>query len=297
VSLAPFPFVLMMGLALLAMGALTAAATVVVEPTVGETDLFATAAGVPPVPAAAYLVIDADTGEPLAAVDADERRPVGSLVKLMTARLALRAGAPDHPVTVPQLDVGGDESQVGLVPGEVEARGTLIAATLVASANDAAGALAVDVGGDQTRFVAMMNEEAAALGLDDTRYSDPSGLGGDQWSTAHDVAVLADLQMDDPAFRAVVDDPDVTVDARSHATTNDLLGAYAGVDGVKTGHTEDAGWCLAASAERDGRRVIVVVLGAPTEQARDAAVTSLLDWALAPATEVTPGVAPGGSSQ
>lgn len=285
----------MMGLALLSIGAVVAGATVATDATRGETHLFATATaeGVPPVPAAAYVVLDAESGEPLAAVDAAERRPVGSLVKLMTARLALRAGAPDHPVTIPEMDVAGDESQVGLVPGEVEPRSTLIAATLVASANDAARALAVDLGGDEHRFVRMMNEEAAALGLADTRYSDPSGLGGDQWSTAHDVATLADLLMDDPAFRDVVDDHDVTVGARTHVTTNDLLGVYAGVDGVKTGHTEDAGWCLAASAERDGRRVIVVVLGAPTEGARDSAVTSLLDWAFALPAHVTPPGPPG----
>jgi D-alanyl-D-alanine carboxypeptidase (penicillin-binding protein 5/6) len=292
VSLTPFPFVLMVGLALLALAASSVSVAVVVDATRGRTDLFATAVGVPPVAAEAYVVLDADTGRPLAAVDADERRPVGSLAKLMTAHLALRAGDPDRAVTVPALDVAGDESQVGLVPGSVERRETLIEATLVASANDAARTLAVDVGGDETAFVEMMNDEAAALGLDDTRYANPAGLDdAAQWSTAHDVAVLADRLMDDAAFRAVVDEPSVSIDARDHASTNDLLGVYAGADGIKTGHTDEAGWCIAASATRDGRRVIVVVLGAPTESARDDAATTLLDWAFA-----TPAAGGGGGS-
>jgi D-alanyl-D-alanine carboxypeptidase (penicillin-binding protein 5/6) len=290
VRLTAFPFVLMVGLAMLAMGAVTVAATVVVDAGTGKTRLFVTSptGSVPPVAATAYLVLDAGTGQPLAAVAADERRPVGSLAKLMTAHLALEAGAPGDEVTVPPLDIGGDESQIGLTPGEVQRRDTLVAATLVASANDAARALAVDIGGSEARFVEMMNAEAAALGLDDTHYADPAGLEDEgQWSTARDVAVLADRLMDDAAFRAIVDDPSVTVDGREHAATNDLLGSYRGTDGVKTGHTDGAGWCIAASATRDGRRVIAVVLGAPTEEARDAAATTLLDWAFTSAPDAS----------
>ena len=295
-ALGVFPFSLMVGLALLAMGAVSVAATVVVGASRGETHLFAGSPteDVPTVAASAYLVLDAETGQALAAVDADEHRPVGSLVKLMTAHLVLEAGAPDDPVTVPALDVGGDESQIGLVPGEVQRRDTLVAATLVASANDAARALAVDVGGDEAAFVEMMNAEAEDLGLDDTHYTDPAGIEDEgQWSTAHDVAVLADRLMDDAGFRALVDDPSVTVDGLAHPATNDLLGSYSGADGVKTGHTGGAGWCIAASATRDGRRVIVVVLGAPTEEARDASATTLLDWAFTGSPHVTPAPARG----
>jgi D-alanyl-D-alanine carboxypeptidase (penicillin-binding protein 5/6) len=283
--LAGFPFSLMVGLAMLAMGAVAFAGAVVTGATRGETDLFVRppSGSAPTVAAEAYLVLDAETGRPLAEVAADERRPVGSLAKLMTAHLALEAGVPDDPVTVPVLDVGEDESQIGLVPGEVERRDTLIAATLVASANDAARSLAVDIAGDEARFVEMMNDEAAELGLDDTHYADPAGLTDEgQWSTARDVGALADRLMDDPGFRAVVDETGVTVDGRTHAATNDLLGTYGGADGVKTGHTDAAGWCIAASATRDGHRVIVVVLGAPNEDARDAAATALLDWAFTP---------------
>jgi D-alanyl-D-alanine carboxypeptidase (penicillin-binding protein 5/6) len=290
VTLTAFPFVLMVGLAMIALGTVTVAVTVASGATRAETDLFAVAptGTAPPVAAEAYVVLDAETGLPLAMVDADERRPVGSLAKLMTAHLALEAGGPDEGVTVPALDVAGDESQVGLVPGEVQRRDTLVAATLVASGNDAARTLAVDLAGDEARFVEMMNAEAAALGLDDTHYADPSGLDDeDQWSTARDVAVLADRLMDDPGFRSVVDDRSVTVDARELPATNDLLGSYLGADGVKTGHTEGAGWCIAASATREGRRVIVVVLGTPTEEARDAAATTLLDWAFGSASHVT----------
>jgi D-alanyl-D-alanine carboxypeptidase (penicillin-binding protein 5/6) len=291
VPLAPFPFSFMVGLALLGTAALGVAAATVGGSLGGVvrgqadalvTDAFAAApaAGGPPVPAAAYVVLDAGDDRPLAAVDADERRPVGSLTKLMTAHLALDAGDPDHEVIVPPLDLAGDESQVGLEPGTVETRATLIRAALVASANDAADALAVDLGGDEASFVDRMNAEAERLGLDGTHYANAEGMDArGQFSTAGDVATLADELMDDAAFRGVVDDPSVTVDGVTHATTNDLLGTYPGAEGVKTGHTDDAGWCLAASAVRDGRRVIVVVLGAPTEEARNASATTLLDWA------------------
>jgi D-alanyl-D-alanine carboxypeptidase (penicillin-binding protein 5/6) len=287
VKLRSFPFRLLVGLVLLAMTVMIATGSLVREATQAETELFAPpvvadptiTVDAPVVAAVAYVVMDGDTGQVLASANADQRRPVGSLVKLMTARLALAAGDPDHPVTMPDVAVGGDESQLGLVPGEVQSRGDLIDATLVASANDAARALAVDVGGDEATFVAMMNDEAAALGLDDTRYANPVGLDdGDQWSSAADVARLSATLMEDQRFRAIVAAPDVIVGPHHEATTNDLLGSYLGVDGVKSGHTDDAGWCLAASATRDGRRVVAVVLGSPTEHDRDASAVTLLEW-------------------
>jgi D-alanyl-D-alanine carboxypeptidase (penicillin-binding protein 5/6) len=237
-------------------------------------------ADAPVVPAAAYIVVDGDTGQMLANAEGSRRRPIGSLVKLMTARLVLAAGEPDRPVAMPDVHVGADESQLGLVPGEVLSRGDLFDAMLVASANDAARALAVDVGGDEASFVAMMNDEAAALGLDDTRYANPVGLdAAGQWSSAEDVARLATTLMDDPKFRSSVAATEVSVGGHHETSTNDLFGVYRGVDGIKTGHTGDAGWCIAASATRDGRQVVVVVLGSPTEHGRDAAAITLLDWA------------------
>jgi D-alanyl-D-alanine carboxypeptidase (penicillin-binding protein 5/6) len=233
----------------------------------------------PPIPAAAYVVVDGDTGEPLASLNADQPRPVASLTKLMTARLVLDAGPLEDTATVPPLQITGDESQAGLEPGDHVPRGELLQAMLVASANDAARTLAVDVAGNEHSFVRMMNAEAAAAGLDATRYTNAAGLDDPaQHSSAADVARLARDLMQDPAFRRIVAAQSVGIDGSVLPATNDLLGAYWGADGIKTGHTEDAGWCIAASATRDGRSIVAVVLGAPTEQARDAAARALLDY-------------------
>ena len=233
----------------------------------------------PPITAAAYVVVDGDTGEPLASYNADQPRPVASLVKLMTARLVLDAGPLDHTATVPPLQIAGDESQAGLEPGDHVSRRKLLQAMLVASANDAARTLAVDVAGNEHSFVRMMNAEAAAAGLDATRYANPTGLDHPaQRSSAADVAHLARDLMRDRVFRQIVAAESTTLNGSALPATNDLLGTYQGADGIKTGHTGEAGWCLAASATRDGRSIMVVVLGAPTEQARDAAARTLLDY-------------------
>jgi D-alanyl-D-alanine carboxypeptidase (penicillin-binding protein 5/6) len=232
----------------------------------------------PAIPAAAYVVVDGDTGERLASRNADQPRAVASLTKLMTARLVLDAGPLGHTATVPPLRIAGDESQAGLQPGDHVSRGDLLRAMLVASAGDAARTLAVDVAGDERSFVHMMNTEAAATGLDATRYANPDGLDDPaQHSSAADVAHLARDLMRDPVFRQIVAADSTTLNGSTLPATNDLLGAYPGADGIKTGHTGQAGWCLAASATRDGRSIIAVVLGAPTEQARDDAARALLD--------------------
>jgi len=252
-----------------------------------EAGIVPPAGDLPPIAAAAYVVVDGDTGEALATFNADQPRPVGSLTKLMTARLVLDAGDLDRTATVPTLDLTSDQSQAGLVPGDEVSRGVLLEAMLVASANDAARTLAVDVAGSERRFVDMMNAEAAASDLDATRYTSAEGLDDpDQHSSAADVARLAHDLMGDPEFRRIVAAETTNVPGRrpdgvSLPTTNNLLGTYSGADGVKTGHTDQAGWCLAASATRDGRTVIAVVLGAPTEASRDDGARALLDFGFA----------------
>jgi D-alanyl-D-alanine carboxypeptidase (penicillin-binding protein 5/6) len=266
--------------ALLAIAGVTTVTAAVTDAVRGpQAETVPPTADLPQVAAAAYVVVDGDTGEALASLDADQPRPVASLVKLMTARLVLDAGPLEDIATVPPLQIAGDESQAGLRPGDHVSRGELLQAMLVASANDAARTLAVDVAGDERRFVRMMNAEAAAAGLDATRYANPVGLDDPaQHSSAADVARLARDLMQDPAFRRVVAAKSTTLNGSELPTTNDLLGTYAGANGIKTGHTDEAGWCIAASATRDGRSIVAVVLGAPTEQARDAAARALLDY-------------------
>ncbi len=266
--------------ALLAIAGVTTMTAAVTDAVRGpQAEIVPPTADLPPIAAAAYVVVDGDTGEPLASLNADQPRPVASLVKLMTARLVLDAGPLDDTTTVPPMQIAGDESQAGLEPGDHVSRGALLQAMLVASANDAARTLAVDVAGNEHSFVRMMNAEATAAGLDATRYANPVGLDDPaQHSSAADVSRLARDLMQDPAFRHIVAAESTRIDGSELPTTNDLLGAYRGADGIKTGHTDEAGWCIAASATRDGRSIVAVVLGAPTEQARDAAARALLDY-------------------
>jgi serine-type D-Ala-D-Ala carboxypeptidase (penicillin-binding protein 5/6) len=270
----------LVGAALLVVIGATTLAPAVTDTVLGDPAAVVPPTGdLPPVAAAAYVVLDGDAGEPLASYNADQPRPVASLTKLMTARLVLDAGQLDHTATVPPMHVADDESQAGLEPGDRLSRDELLRAMLVASANDAARTLAVDVAGNESRFVSMMNAEAAATGLDATRYANPTGLDDPaQHSSAADVAHLARDLMGGPTFRHIVAAEATTIDGAHLPATNDLLGTYPDADGIKTGYTDEAGWCIAASATRDGHTIIVAVLGAPTEHARDHAARALLDY-------------------
>lgn len=280
-TLQAFPFSGLVGAALLALASVTTAVAAV-SGAVRDSgvEIMPPTGDLPPVAAAAYLVVDGDTGGALASFNADQPRPVASLVKLMTARLVLSDGGLDRTAVVPPLEVADDESQAGLQTGDRLSRGVLMQAMLIASANDAARTLAVDVAGDERRFVQRMNAEAEAAGLGETHYANPDGLDAPtQHSSAHDVAVLASDLMRDQDFRRIVASESTRVDGTGLPATNDLLDDYRGADGIKTGHTDEAGWCIAASATRNGHRMMVVVLGAPTEDARDTAAQALLDYA------------------
>ncbi len=236
----------------------------------------------PAVDAASYVVYEPSTQRWLAELGADTTRPVGSVMKLLTAYVVMQAGDPERIVTVPNLQVDASESAIGLYAGEQLSRAVLLRATLIVSANDAARTLALDVGGTTDAFVGQMNAAAASLGLGGTVAANPIGLDATgAHSTARDMATLAALLMQDPTFRATVARTSATLHGTTFASTNDLLLRYPGADGVKTGHTTRAGYCLVGSATRDGRQVIVVVLGSSSNDARVAAESALFDWAFA----------------
>jgi serine-type D-Ala-D-Ala carboxypeptidase (penicillin-binding protein 5/6) len=239
--------------------------------------------GAPTVDARAYAVYDENTGRQLASSNAEARLPVGSLMKLLNAYVAYRAGEPEKTVVAPD-GLGGakDESKIGIGAGQVVTRGVLIRAMLKVSANDAARLLALDIAGSEARYAEMMNDAAADLALVDTHAANATGLDADgQFSSANDLISLGSRLLGDDTFRQTVSEPTAELNGETFANTNDLLGAYAGADGIKTGHTAEAGWCILASATREGRRVVVVVLGAPTEDGRDDAAETLLDWGFA----------------
>ena len=247
-----------------------------------QVELLATDPTAPVVDAAAYAVYDLTDDEWMSATNADSPRPVGSLIKLLTAYVVMQAGDPTKVVTIPDLDIDPLESQIGLIAGEQLQRDTLLRAMMIVSANDAAEALAIDVAGSEAQFVTMMNAAADQLGLDGTTAANPSGLDATgAGSTARDVIELTDLLMADETFRTTVARRQARLHGQVFPATNELLASYPGADGVKTGSTTQGGYSVVASATRDGRSIAVAVLGASTDEGRFTVAAELLDWAFA----------------
>jgi D-alanyl-D-alanine carboxypeptidase (penicillin-binding protein 5/6) len=240
-------------------------------------------AGPPRVVARSYLVVNAATGEVLAAEDAHARLPIASLTKLMTVLVALDRANVAKRITVDrQADVVGGSS-VHLRKGERLPLGDLIKAALIQSANDAAYAIAAGTAsGDVYAFVDAMNVKASQLGLDDTHFVRPDGLDASgHLSSAWDVTRLAQLAMRRPFVRDVVRDrTDVIAGSRRLFTWNDLLGTFPGLIGVKTGHTGGAGWCQVAAARGPGYTIYATILGSPSRGQRNRDLAALLRWGL-----------------
>ncbi|MEX2647341.1 MAG: D-alanyl-D-alanine carboxypeptidase family protein [Gaiellaceae bacterium] len=232
--------------------------------------------------ARAWLVENAATGEVLAAHAASARLPIASITKLMTVLVTLDHAKLDDVVTVSPRTSRIGESTIDLRPGERIAVRDLIEAALIQSANDAASALAEHIGGGSVpRFVALMNAKARALGLADTHFVNPSGLDArGHYSSARDVTTLARIAMRKPFVRRTVRLRTEGAAGRTLHTWNDLLGGFPGVVGVKTGHTEAAGWSQVAAARGPGLTIYATVLGSPTRDRRNADLAALLAWGL-----------------
>ena len=233
----------------------------------------------PPVKAKAVVVADSN-GTVLYSLNADERRAIASITKIMTAILTLEHTRPERKVQVQGSAPGIGESTFDLQAGERLRVRELLTAALVQSANDAAWALATYVGhGSVKRFVRLMNERAAQLGLTNTHYARPDGLdakGG--YSTAFDTLTIAREAMKHQLFRRIVRTKAGVVAGRRLYVWNDLLRTYPGAIGVKTGHTDKAGWNEVAAAKRDGQVLYTVVLGSPSRLRRNKDLAALLDW-------------------
>ena len=242
------------------------------------------------VPCAAAVLIDEDSGTVLYEKNADERRPVASITKVMTLLLtfeALQAGKISLtdivPVSEHAYHMGG--SQIWLEPGEQLTLQEMLKAICISSANDAAVAVAEFVAGSEPAFVDAMNARAAALGMTATHFANACGLDEEgHLSSARDVAVMSrEMLLHHPEVREYCT---VWMDTlRGGKTqlvnTNKLLKSYPGITGLKTGTTGKAGVCITASAERDGLRLIAVVLGAASGKERFEAARTLLDYGFA----------------
>ncbi|WP_235030927.1 D-alanyl-D-alanine carboxypeptidase family protein [Nonomuraea solani] len=219
------------------------------------------------------------------------RVPVASLVKIMTAYVVLREASLSDTITITATDVKyaarGGAATAGLKKGERLTTRDLLYALMLPSGADAANALARHYGPGKTAFIAKMNRTAQAMGLADTRYTNPDGMptpakGG--YSTAVDQVKLAQRALASDTFTAVVGSKvhKVTKTAlhRAHTwrNTNKLLGRADGVLGVKTGYTNAAGYCLLFAGERNGQRIVGVLLGDRNER-RFGTAEQLLDYA------------------
>ena len=237
--------------------------------------------------AAAAILVDARDGTPILEKHPREQRSIASTTKLMTALLTLEQARFDAFYTASDYRAGAAESKIDLRPGERMRVRDLFEALMLESANDAAAALAEGVSGSRSAFVAEMNERAAQLGLKNTSYANPIGLDDPlNYSSARDLSALARELLRDRRFARVVDSPSATLTSGARPRTvvnrNDLIATVPAVDGVKTGHTTDAGYVLVGSAtSSNGARVVSVVLGEPSEAARDSDTLALLRYGLA----------------
>lgn len=237
--------------------------------------------------ASAGILVDVSSGEVLWSKNPDQRRPVASTTKIMTALLVLENVSLEETVTTsetPPRVGGGDQLVVrfGLVAGERARVEDLLFALMLQSANDAAVALAEHVGGSVSDFAKKMNERAAELGAGDTRFVNPHGLDEPgQFSTARDLATISRAALNHPTFRRIVGSESQLVVSshrqREIENRNEMLSIYPGATGIKTGTTEAAGRALVASAARADEERIAVVLSTETPNA-DA--SKLLDYGL-----------------
>jgi serine-type D-Ala-D-Ala carboxypeptidase (penicillin-binding protein 5/6) len=250
------------------------------------------ASAAPPPPALsvrAAILIEQSTGHELYAVDANRELPIASTTKLMTALVTLEHV--HHLGTVftnPDYRVAAVDSQIGLAPGERMSVHDLLLALMLPSADDAAEDLAYNVGhGSVARFIAMMNAQARTLGLARTHYSTPIGLDTPgNYSTAADLVKLASYDLEHSRYFArIVALPHAVLHSGDYpryvVNRNDLVAEYPWINGVKTGHTADAGYVLVASGHRDGMTLISAVLGTSSEPSRDANTLALLDYGFA----------------
>lgn len=236
----------------------------------------------------ASIVIDTGNGEVLYRANADDPKYPASLTKMMTLYLTFEALQKKRiklgqSLTVSRKAASQPPTKLDLKPGQRIKVEHAILALVTKSANDAAMVLAEGIGGSESRFATMMNQKARRLGMARTVFRNPHGLPDErQISTARDLATLASaLIRDYPKYYPYFSRASFTYRGVEHPNHNRLMGAYQGMDGLKTGYIRASGFNLAASAVRQGRRLIAVVMGGDTPAWRDAHLAELLDQGFA----------------
>lgn len=236
------------------------------------------------------ILIERDTGKVLYESNSNEPLPPASMTKIMTMLLIMESLdegkiSYDEKVRASEYAASMGGSQIFLEPGEEMTVKELLEGIAIGSGNDASVAMAERIAGSEEAFIEMMNKKAKELGLKDTKFQNTTGLPvDDHYSSAHDMAIMS---------KELLKYEDITKYTGKYESylrentdkkfwlvnTNKLVRFYPGVDGLKTGFTREAMYCLTATAEKDGMRVIAVVFGAPTPKDRNAQVTKMLDYA------------------
>ena len=242
-------------------------------------------APLPPVAAKAWLLLDYRTGHVIASEDADERIEPASLTKLMTAYLAFAAlkqnlvtSSQVLPVSTRAWKMPG--SRMFISPDKPVTLDELLHGIIVQSGNDATIAVAEGIAGDEDSFVRRMNDQAARLGMSHTHFANATGLADPHhYSTVGDLSLLAiALIRDHPEYFPMYSIKEYTYNGITQRNRNELLFRDPFVDGLKTGYTEAAGYCLIATAQRDGRRLLAIVAGTTSEAARAIEAQKLLNY-------------------
>lgn len=231
------------------------------------------------------VLMDAATGQLLYEKNAHEKLPIASITKIMTMDLIMEALDSGRIKLTDVVRVSKDAaslggSQIWLEEGEEMTVDEMVKAIAVNSANDAAAAMAEYIAGTQENFVKMMNEKAKLLGMNDTNFANVHGLDDDNhYSSAYDVALMSrELVKHDGIFKYTSIWMDTLRDGKTGlANTNKLIRTY-GADGLKTGSTDKAKYCISATAKKDDMRLIAVILGGPTSQVRFDEAAKLLDY-------------------
>lgn len=240
--------------------------------------------------ASSAILMERDTGEIIFEKNSDKKLPPASMTKVMTMLLIMEALEKgkikyDDKVRTSERAANMGGSQIFLEPGEEMTVEEMLKAIAVASGNDASVAMAEHLAGSEEQFVKMMNDKAKELGLKNTHFMNPHGLPADNhYSSAKDLAIMSKelLKYEDiTKFTGIYEDylRKGTEDEFWLVNTNKLVRFYPGVDGLKTGYTSEAKYCLAATALKNDMRVIAVIMGAPTPKERNKQITEMFDYA------------------
>jgi serine-type D-Ala-D-Ala carboxypeptidase (penicillin-binding protein 5/6) len=236
------------------------------------------------------ILIERDTGSILYEKNSQEKLPPASMTKIMTMLLIMEAldeGKLDmkEKIRTSEYAASMGGSQIFLEPGEEMTTEEMLKGIAIGSGNDASVAMAERIAGSEDGFVEMMNKKAKDLGLKNTNFRNTTGLPeSDHYSTAHDMAIMAKELLKYQDITKFTGTYEAYLRENSDkkfwlVNTNKLVRFYPGVDGLKTGFTSDALYCLTATAKKDGMRVIAVIFGAPTSKDRNAQVSKMLDYA------------------